>query len=93
LIELAKLPQLSPSGAVLIAHYVHRSCLPTNNAGQLACGLGLGLAGIMVEEQVAVEAAEQVGAAVARAVGAEEVVVDSNLLEAQLYQPRPAAMI
>jgi len=54
----------------------------------LACGLGLGLAGIMVEE-----AAEQVGAAAEQAVGAAAAAVDSNLLKAHLCQPRPAAMI
>jgi hypothetical protein len=108
LIQLAKPPQLFHAGAVLIAHYVRLSCLPINNAGRLACGQGLGQA-LLPASVEAVEAVEVVAevAEVAEVEQAEveqaeveqaeveqaEVEVDSKVLGAHLYQPRPAAMI
>jgi ATP-dependent RNA circularization protein (DNA/RNA ligase family) len=82
----------------LIAHYVRLSCLPINNAGRLACGQGLGQALIpasveAVEAVEAVEVVAEVEQAVAEVEQTVEVVVDSKVLGAHLYQPRPAAMI
>jgi len=62
----------------LIAHYIHLLCLPINSAGQLACGLGLGLAGILVVEEVVALAGEEVELAAE----VEEAAVDFRSLAA-----------